>query len=54
MPRTVVIAEPNVPTRVGEFRVTVKLERMNRVIVYIDHPPFVVDNANDEPDNDDS
>jgi hypothetical protein len=54
MPRTVVIAEPNVPTRVGEFRVTVKLSRRNRVIVYIDHPELVVDNRNADTDNDDS
>jgi hypothetical protein len=54
MPRTVVIAEPNVPTRVGDLRVTVKLERRNRCIVYIDHPPFLVDNSDEEPDDDDS
>jgi hypothetical protein len=54
MPRTVVIAEPNVPTRVGDIRVTVKLERLNRCIVYIDHPPFKVDNSDDEPDDDES
>lgn len=54
MPRTVVIAEPNVPTRVGKLRVTVKLERLNRCIVYIDHPPFLVDNCDEEPDDDES
>ena len=54
MPRTVVIAEPNVPTRVGAFRITVKLERLNRCIVYIDHPPFLIDNRDGDGDGDDS
>ena len=51
MPRTVIIAEPEVPTRVGDLRVTVKLQRLNRCVVYIDHPPFCVDNRDGEPDD---
>ena len=54
MPRTVVIAEPNVPTRVGDIRVTVKLERLNRCIVYIDHQPFLVDNRDGDGDDNES